>query len=251
MASSDPLVNVWDLGSDPLQYARDRVQIAQDLFNNLSDKAIDGGEGYQRVRSAFSVLLNQYGNAAALAANFVGGEYMHRDHKGDPEGRDPFVPVNLAKQREALKFLQDNLFADSAFKFQPELLRRLASDRWMHWGNERVMSSVDFPLYQRILSIQNVAMGQMLDNSTLARIQNNQLKAKANEESLSVAEVFRSLSDGIWTEVTTESKKSRQQKPESFHHSQEPSKKPHWHAFQFGPCFRGNPRFQKPCKNAS
>ena len=208
MASSDPLVNVWDLGSDPLQYARDRVQIAQDLFNNLSDKAIDGGEGYQRVRSAFSVLLNQYGNAAALAANFVGGEYMHRDHKGDPEGRDPFVPVNLAKQREALKFLQDNVFADSAFKFQPELLRRLASDRWMHWGNERVMSSVDFPLYQRILSIQNVAMGQMLDNSTLARIQNNQLKAKANEESLSVAEVFRSLSDGIWTEVTTESKKA-------------------------------------------
>lgn len=207
MTSSDPLVNVWDLGSDPLQYARDRVQISRDLFNTLADKAVDNGEGYQRVRTAFLVLLNQYGNAAALATNFVGGEYMHRDHKGDPDGRDPFIPVAAARQREALKFIQDNILADTAFQFPPELLRKLASDRWMHWGNERVMTSVDFPLYQRVLAIQNVALAQLLDNATLSRIQNNQSKTKANEQSLSVAEVFRSLTDGIWTELQAEVKK--------------------------------------------
>ena len=38
-------------------------------------------------------MLQQYGNAAFLSAQFVGGEYAHRDHKGDTNARDPFVPV--------------------------------------------------------------------------------------------------------------------------------------------------------------
>ena len=55
------------------------------------------------------MLLQQYGNGAHLVANFVGGEYMHRDHRGDPNGRDPLVPVKGDKQREALKFLQEHI----------------------------------------------------------------------------------------------------------------------------------------------
>ena len=97
---------------------------------------MDKGDGYQRVRMAFGMLLGQYGNAAYLASNYVGGEAMHRDHAGDPNGRDPFVPVKAAKQREALKLLQDRILTDKPFQFSPQLLRRLAADRWSHWGNE-------------------------------------------------------------------------------------------------------------------
>lgn len=63
------------------------------------------------------MILNQYGNAGALASNFVGGEYMHRDHRGDPGARDPFIPVSGAKQRDALKFVQENILSDTAFSF--------------------------------------------------------------------------------------------------------------------------------------
>ena len=112
LSSSDPKVNMWDLGADPLRFAQDRMALAEQLFIDLADKASSPGEGYQRVRQAFSMLLNQYGNAAYLAAGYVGGEYYHRDHRNDPQARDPLVPVEWARQREALKFLQERILAD-------------------------------------------------------------------------------------------------------------------------------------------
>src|SRR5262249_21702413 len=82
----------------------------------------------------------------------------------------------------------------------PQLLRRLAADRWSHWGNERWGMSVDYPLYDRILGIQRIVLNQLLDASVLRRIQNNALKMENDEQPLTVAEVFRSLTDGVWGE---------------------------------------------------
>ena len=85
-STSDPLVNVWDLGADPMKFAQERILLAEELLKGLEDRVVDKGEGYQRARLAFNVLLGQYGNGAYLTANFIGGEYMHRDHRADPGG---------------------------------------------------------------------------------------------------------------------------------------------------------------------
>jgi hypothetical protein len=199
--NADPLVNQWDLGSDPMKFAQDRLLLAKELLNNLADRVVDKGEGYQRARHAFTLLLGQYGDAAYLMTRYVGGEYMHRDHRGDPSGRDPFVPVPSAKQREALKFLQEQFLTDKAFQFSAELLRKLAADRWVHWGNEHVLfTDVEYPLHERLLRIQQIVLDHMFDSEVLARIQNNSLKCDKNEEPLTIAEVFRCMTDGIWRE---------------------------------------------------
>ncbi|HEV2946479.1 MAG TPA: zinc-dependent metalloprotease [Gemmataceae bacterium] len=205
--AADPLVHAWDLGNDPMKFAQERMVLAEELMKGLADRVVDKGEGYQRAREAFRLLLNQYGNAAFLVAYYVGGEYMHRDHRGDPKARDPFVPVKGVKQREALKFLQDHILNDKPFQFTPELLRKLAADRWSHWGNERmVYSAVDFPLYERILAIQRIVMEQAFDSQVLGRIQNNALKTDKDDQALTVAEVFRSVTDGVWNEPKDEGK---------------------------------------------
>src|SRR5207253_5714940 len=118
------------------------------------DRVVDKGEGYQRARLAFSVALAQYGNGAHYISNYIGGEYAHRDHKGDANGRDPLVPVKAVKQREALKFLQENILTDKPFQFSPTLLRKLAVERWSHWGAHS--SHTDYPVHDRILGIQRV-----------------------------------------------------------------------------------------------
>lgn len=200
--SADPLVNAFDLGADPMKFAQDRMLLAEELLKELADKVVDKGEGYQRLRQAFGMLLRQHGNGAYLVASFVGGEYMHRDHRGDPNGRDPFIPVKGAKQREALKFLQEHILTDRPFRFPPALLRRLAADRWWHWGNEQVVfGDVDFLVNERVLAIQRVALEQLLSPAVLARVQNNALKADKGDEPLTVAEVFRALTDGVWGEL--------------------------------------------------
>ncbi len=199
--TSDPLINVWDLGADPMKFAMDRIVIAEELMKTLGDKVVDKGEGYQRVRQAFDLLLGQYGNGAYLVASFVGGEYAHRDHRDDPKGRDPLVPVKAARQRQALEFLQEHILNDKYFHFPPQVLRRLAADRWSHWGNDAGFgSSVDYPLHGRILRIQRVVLDHVFSPSVLTRIQNNAAKTDADEQPLQIAEVFRSLTEGIWGE---------------------------------------------------
>lgn len=197
--TSDPHINRFDLGADVMKFAQDRMIAALELLKEMSNKVVDEGEGYQRSRVAFDLLLRQYGNGAYLISKYVGGEFAHRDHRGDPKGRDPLVPVTAAKQREALKFLQENIFSDKSFQFSPELLRRLAVERWMHWGTDP--SSTDFPVHDRVLSIQRVALNYLLSPAAMRRIQNNALKADKPDQALALAEVFRSTTDGVWADL--------------------------------------------------
>jgi hypothetical protein len=200
--TADPLVNVWDLGSDPMKFAQDRMLLTEELMKGLAERVIDKGEGYQRVRQAFNVLLGQYGDGAHLVSRFIGGEAIHRDHRGDPSGRDPFVPVKAAKQREALKFLQEHILTDKPFNYSPALLRQLAPDRWVHWGNERsLFASVEYPLHDRVLKIQRIVLDHVFDAEVLSRIQNNSLKSAKDEQALTLAEVFRCMTEGIWCEL--------------------------------------------------
>ncbi|WP_406698026.1 zinc-dependent metalloprotease [Singulisphaera sp. Ch08] len=232
----DPLVNAFDLGSDPTRYARDRVALAAELMKGLDEKVVKEGEPWSRTRRAFSLLLSQWGDAAYLASSHVGGQYVSRDHrpgeskedkdkerkekdkaeskadKNEKEAKaetpqrpthDPITPVPGTKQREALKLVSEQILSDRAFQFSPALLRKLASERWYHWGNERLFyygGSVEFPIYQHILGIQKIVLGQCLSANTLSRLQNQELQAEPKTESLTMAEVFRSLTDGIWSE---------------------------------------------------
>jgi hypothetical protein len=197
----DPNINQWDLGSDPLKFAQDRMLLAEELMKGLADRVVEKGEGYQRARVAFSKMLQQYGNAAYLAAQFVAGEHVNRDHKGDANARDPFVPVPSARQREALKFLQERILTDKPFGFPPELLRKLAADRWLHWGNEHAfMGGVTFPLNDRILGIQRVCLVELLHDQTLDRLQDQAAKSDQGG-CLTIAEVMRALTDSTFADL--------------------------------------------------
>ncbi len=209
LMTADPHINQWDLGADVLKFAQDRVRLAQEIANGLAERVVENGEGYQRARQAFSLMLRQYGNAATLSAQYVAGEHINRDHRGDANARDPMVPVKGAKQREALKFLSEQILTDKPFTFSPELLRKLAPDRWLHWGNEMaLMSGVDYPLNERVLRIHATALDQLLSPAVLNRMQNLASKADKDDQPLQVAEVFRCLTDCVFADLPLSSDKA-------------------------------------------
>jgi hypothetical protein len=199
---NDPYVNTYDLGSDPCQFARERVALARDLMKDLEGKVVHDGESWARVRRAYSILLSQWGNAAFLVSSFVGGQSVSRDHKAQSGAHDPITPVKGAKQRDALKFVIEEILSDKSFHFSPSLLRKLATERWYHWGDESIFfgSSVDFPVNERILSIQRIVLNQCLAADTLGRLQDQELLCEEGAEPLRLSEVFRTLTDGIWSE---------------------------------------------------
>ena len=153
------------------------------------------------VSGAFSILLNQWGNGAYLAAEQIGGQHVSRDHKGK-DAHDPIVPVKGTRQREALAFLAEQILSDKAFKFSPALLRRLVRERW--YDSDMMFffgGGVDYPINEEILGIQKIVLGQCLAPDVLARLQNQELEAEPGSEPLKIAEVFRALTDGVWSEL--------------------------------------------------
>ncbi len=198
--NNDPSVNRYDLGSDPIRFAKDRIALATELMKDIDTRAVKDGESWSKNRRAFATLLSQWGNGAFLISQNIGGQYVSRHHKGDKDAKDPVVPVAGDKQREALNTLVAEIFADKAFPFTPQTLRRLGVERWTHWGNNS-MGSVDLPIYDRVLSIQRIALAQCLNGDTLNRVQNQEVQADPASNPLKLAEIFRTLSDGLWSEL--------------------------------------------------
>lgn len=201
--ANDPMVNAYDLGNDPLRYAKDRVRLAEELIKDLDERVVEDGQSWARLRPAFSVLIGQFGNASYLASSFIAGEQIARDHKGGENARDPITPVDAAKQREALEFLTTKIFSDEAFQFSPKVLRRLAVENWYHWGSyTSPLGSNGFNLYDRVLGIQRIALRHCLSADVLGRLQNQRAMAADGENVLGMDEVFRALTDSVWKELS-------------------------------------------------
>jgi len=201
--NDDPYVNTYDLGSDPLKYGQERAALAGELLKSLDEKIVKDGESWARLRRAFSVLLGQYGNGAYLASAFIGGQSVSRDFKGAEGGHDPVTPIAGDKQREALDFLARSLLSGEAFHFSPPLLRRLTTDNWYHWGSESLFygGGVDYPIFDRVLSIQRIVLNRCFDPAVLGRLQNQELQSNPDSKPLNMAEVFQTVTDAVWEQL--------------------------------------------------
>src|SRR6185295_6760321 len=117
---------------------------------------------YPSLRRAMDGLLGQYAIALGISVKFVGGQYQVRDHRGQPDARQPLEPVAAARQREALDFLAQRAFARDAFGVPPTLLNRLGQDRWSHWGIQNAFSRrLDYDLNDKIFAIQNALLNAL------------------------------------------------------------------------------------------
>lgn len=195
----DPLTNAWELGSNPVQYGRDRVELIETLEPRLENRLVADGKGYQRLRESVTGLMFERYTALAPVTKMVGGLYAARDHKGDPGERTPFRPVSAGEQRAAVQLLVDKAFASRAFDYDAALLNKLAPSRWSDWS-ERFALQVDFPLLGIANSIQTALLRSLLDNARLHRLVENTTRVSAGE-AYTIAELFRTLSGSIWSEL--------------------------------------------------
>lgn len=204
----DPLSNAWELGSEPTAYAHDRIALINRVQPRLESRLIGDGEGYQRLRGATTALLFERLTALLPVTKAVGGLYVARDHKADPNARAPFVPVPASKQRDAVKLLVEGAFADSAFRFDAERLNHLAANRWMQFDTFDALAPVDFPLHDIVGSVQDVLLSELLAPPRLRRLVDNSLRTQG-ETPYTIGEMFETLTTAIWSELGTGVQKPR------------------------------------------
>ncbi|MEM1308426.1 MAG: zinc-dependent metalloprotease [Cyanobacteria bacterium P01_H01_bin.153] len=198
----DPKSRAWDLSSDPMQYAEWQLENAQAVWNSLNRLSVSRGEGYGSLRRRVDLVFSYFFGNALTLTDYVGGQRFRRLNPWETADLTPFEPIPADTQREALATLSDRVFAADAFEFSPQLINQLAPDRWRHWGVPLTRYPLDYPIYERVLEVQTIALSELFWADRLARVRDIEFKTNAADV-LTLAELYESLYQSIWSEVTT------------------------------------------------
>ncbi|MCB9850902.1 MAG: zinc-dependent metalloprotease [Phycisphaerales bacterium] len=199
----DPLVNAYDHSNDPVAWAAYRMDLVDGLRKDMASWAIKDGESFARLRSQFDMLLFEYSRTARFAARVIGGQYLHRAHRGDPEAPAPIEIIPAKLQRDALAFLNSRVLSASAMQFDPALLNQLAPGRWAHWGSDEYDSQEDYPVHERIAAMQYWVLFHLTNPVTVRRVYDAELKVPAGEDAMTVASLIEEVADTVWSELGT------------------------------------------------
>lgn len=101
------------------------------------------GEDWSDLAELYGRTVGQWATEANHVTALVGGFSTRQVHGGQPGTR--FTPIPKARQQEAVRFLNDSVFATPSFLIKPEILRRIepmgALDR-IRTAQGRVLTSV-------------------------------------------------------------------------------------------------------------
>lgn len=192
-ALSDPDVNLFDLGSDPLAYFQKRLAISRELWDRVQNRKLKPGESYESLRRSFVYGFDQFARTMPVVVKYVGGVTHLRDHAGS--GRASFTPVPVERQRDALKLLTNNLFKADSFKFSPSLLSRLSGNQLMYRYRP------DFSVNSSVLYLQIYALDQLLSDVVAGRLLDSQEKVDNPKQALSLDELYTTVQAAVWSEL--------------------------------------------------
>lgn len=197
----DPLVNVYDLGEDPLAWGKNRADLIRELIPGLVDVALEDNEAYYHATDLFNSYFFSYATTMAPAVKYLGGQYQYRDHVGDPDGRMPFEAVSKEKQEEALQMIVDYAFDQDALQVPPALYQQFGANRWDHFGNSTTYRGrIDYPLHDYLLGVQTSLLAQLLNGTRLSRIRDTEVKFGA-DNTVTIPELMGAITEAIWEEA--------------------------------------------------
>ena len=202
MFDPDPDTNRFDWGSDPLEFAQVRMQIYNELLPGFVERVTKEGDDYTQARRVINILLAQRGQALSFAARYIGGLKTSRSHFGDKDGKPPVTPVDAKTQRDVLKLLEEQVFADKPYQLSAEVYNKLGWSNWNHWGREPA-NRKEFPVHESVLMWQERVIDQLLSSRTLTRLHDSELRAPPDQDVLTAAELIERLTKGIFSEVDT------------------------------------------------
>jgi len=174
----DPRVNVGDLTSDAIDYAVERFKLTRLVGEGLLKNLKEDGKSYHDHRVSYHALLREQSKSATTISRYIGGIYVDRAFIGQEGATKPFIPVELEKQKAAMKALEDYVFAPDAFTFPNEIYNYLQLQRR---GFGFYGAGEDPRIHESVLANQKNVLKHLLHRNTLQRIVNSELYGNSYE----------------------------------------------------------------------
>ena len=196
----DPLARRYDFSKNPIDYARSQMALVRDLRARLLSDYVKDGDSWERARKGYLITLRKQRQMIDMMANWIGGTHVARVKKGDPNTGDPLVPVDPDRQREALQFMIESAFEDDAYALSPDLLSKMTLERWGRRAGGMSGSSA-WPIHDEVANVQRTALTMLYNPSRLGMIRDNEFRTSADQDALTLPEVFAATDAAIFSEL--------------------------------------------------
>ena len=159
------------------------MQSIKQIVPLLEPATVRNGESYDDLDMMYGRLIGQWTNELNHVADVVGGADAQEKYAGQSGPR--YVPYSRARQKAAVKFLNDNAFATPTYFLRDEILEKI-----------EVEGAI-----KRINQAQTRVLNQLLNDRRLERL----IEYDALGESggaYSLVEMAADLRGGIWSELS-------------------------------------------------
>lgn len=198
----DPQALTFDLGNDPIAFARNRFALAQDLIDRTSRRTPTPLDDVDQPRRAVAHALRESARGAQVLIRQVGGVVIRR--QGPEAKTDPIDPLPAAQQREALALLQQSWLRPQPLRIPSPLMRRLGPDT-LDWGPSDFGSigKPDVSIAEQQLQVQRSVLNQLMTDGLAERLLDNRDRTQDREpRPLLPQELLQRLQDSIWSQAS-------------------------------------------------
>jgi hypothetical protein len=150
----------------------------------LSSAATKSGEDNDDLKELYDRTVGQWGTEASHVATVVGGEAVQ--YKSGSQPGAVYTPLSRARQVEAMRFINDNVFQTPTYLIQPAIARRIEAGG----------------MITRITNAQARVLTGLLNDGRLNRLIENEALATNRGDAYSLASMLDDLKAGVWTELS-------------------------------------------------
>lgn len=158
----DPRAQDEDLGDDLIKANRYGIKNLKRIVPNIEAWTAQEGEGFWQAGKLLMAVINQWKMYAGHVTAYVGGFYINNPVAG--ETFDRYVPVEKERQREAVKYLSEEVFTVPEWLFGAEIWKKSYPVRTSPAGE------VEYSPYNTARELQYATFYDLMKDDRLLRM---------------------------------------------------------------------------------
>jgi hypothetical protein len=177
----DPSSQTEDLGDNAMKASMYGIKNLQRIVPKLIEWTAEDGKNYDDLETLYGQVLSQFNRYMGHVSNNIGGVY--ENHKTYEQEGAVYTPVTKGHQRDAMKFLQRELFQT------PE---------WML--DQNIFNKIEYSgTVDRVRGVQVRTLNNVLSLGKMARLIEHE--TAMGSKAYSLTQMMSELRRGIWSEI--------------------------------------------------
>ena len=178
---SDPRTQSEDLGDNSVKASEYGVKNLKRIMSQLPEWTAEETDRYQNLAQMYRQTVGQFNRYVGHVSRNIGGYY--ETQKSVEQDGSVYEVTPKAVQKEAVAFINNQLFATPTWMIDPKILDKISS-----------------PTADQLGSLQDNTLGSLLSSARLTRMTTSSKRFANNYD---IVELFSDLKKGIFSELSS------------------------------------------------